>query len=65
MNIQKLQETDDFEGTIRPIDISQDAQNLANFFNNIDDLWPGSFTQGIKYTEKLANEFIAKSNHES
>ena len=31
MNIQKLQETDKFEGTIRPIDITQDAQNLANF----------------------------------
>ena len=62
MNIQKLQETDKFEGTIRPIDISQDAQELANFFNSIDDLWPGTFTQGIKYTEKLAREFIDKRN---
>ena len=62
MNIQKLQEIDKFEGTIRSIDISQDAQNLANFFNGIDDLWPGSFTQGIKFTEKLAREFIEKRN---
>ncbi|MHA2033411.1 MAG: GNAT family N-acetyltransferase, partial [Candidatus Kariarchaeaceae archaeon] len=62
MNIQKLQEIDKFEGTIRPIDISQDAQNLANFFNSIDDLWPVTFTQGIKYTEKLAREYIEKRN---
>jgi GNAT superfamily N-acetyltransferase len=62
MDIQKLQKTDKFEGTIRPIDISKDVQNLANFFNSIDDLWPGTFTKGIKYTEKLANEFIEKRN---
>ncbi|MHA1945820.1 MAG: GNAT family N-acetyltransferase [Candidatus Hodarchaeales archaeon] len=62
MDTQKLQESDNFEGTIRPINISEDAQNLANFFNSIDDLWPVTFTQGIKYTEKLAREYVEKRN---
>jgi hypothetical protein len=35
---------------------------LAEFFNSIDELWPGTFTQGIKYDEKLARDFLVKRN---
>ena len=60
MNTQKLREIDQFEGKIQPINIETDAQKLAVFFNEIDDLWPGTFTQGIKFDEKRAKEFISK-----
>jgi len=56
----KIQKLDDFEGTIRPIDIKTDVANLATFFNEIDDLWPGTWTHGVLYTEKRAKEFIEK-----
>ncbi|WP_455140485.1 GNAT family N-acetyltransferase [Candidatus Hodarchaeum mangrovi] len=54
---EKLSE---FEGIIRPIDIVNDAQNLADFFNEIDELWPGTWTRGIPYTKQLAIDFINK-----
>ncbi len=60
MDAQKLREMDKFEGRIQPINIETDAQKLAVFFNEIDDLWPGTFTQGIKFDEKRAREFISK-----
>ncbi|MFX0209421.1 MAG: GNAT family N-acetyltransferase, partial [Candidatus Hodarchaeota archaeon] len=60
MNISKIKDKDNFEGKIRPIDTNTDSKNLAVFFNAIDDLWPGTWTQGIKYDEKRAQEFIEK-----
>ncbi|MHA1971698.1 MAG: GNAT family N-acetyltransferase [Candidatus Hodarchaeales archaeon] len=62
MDRNKIQKLDNFEGVIRPIDIENDIGNLANFFNEIDDLWPGTWTHGIAYTEKRAKEFIEKRN---
>ncbi|MHA1994500.1 MAG: GNAT family N-acetyltransferase [Candidatus Hodarchaeales archaeon] len=60
MDNNKLRNMDQFEGKIQPIDLAADAQKLATFFNEIDDLWPGTFTQGIKFDEKRAREFIGK-----
>ncbi|MFX0053270.1 MAG: hypothetical protein ACFE8U_18490, partial [Candidatus Hermodarchaeota archaeon] len=60
MNISIIKDKDNFEGMIRPINISTDSEKLAVFFNAIDDLWPGTWTQGIKYDEKHAREFIEK-----
>ncbi|MFX0206123.1 MAG: GNAT family N-acetyltransferase [Candidatus Hodarchaeota archaeon] len=60
MKLSTIKEKDKFEGKIRPIDISTDSKKLAEFFNAIDDLWPGTWTQGIKYDEKRAREFIEK-----
>ncbi|MFX0015122.1 MAG: GNAT family N-acetyltransferase [Promethearchaeota archaeon] len=60
MNISVIKDRDSFEGIIRPINTSTDSKKLADFFNAIDDLWPGTWTQGIKYDEKRAREFIEK-----
>ncbi|UCG02288.1 MAG: GNAT family N-acetyltransferase [Candidatus Heimdallarchaeota archaeon] len=60
MNISIIKDKDNFEGIIRPINTGVDSQKLADFFNAIDDLWPGTWTQGIKYDEKRAKEFIEK-----
>ncbi|MFX0087469.1 MAG: GNAT family N-acetyltransferase, partial [Candidatus Hodarchaeota archaeon] len=60
MEIDHIKKLDNFEGTIRSIDIDKDSLKLAEFFNSIDDLWPGTFTQGIKYDEKLARDFLIK-----
>jgi hypothetical protein len=60
MNISIIKDRDKFEGKIRLIDTSTDSKKLADFFNAIDDLWPGTWTQGIKYDEKRAREFIEK-----
>ena len=60
MNISIIKDNDNFEGTIRPIKPTTDSKKLAEFFNAIDDLWPGTWTQGIKYDEKRAQEFIEK-----
>ena len=60
MNISIIKDKDNFEGMIRPIDTNTDSKKLAEFFNAIDDLWPGTWTQGIKYDEKRAQEFIEK-----
>ena len=62
MNQEILEEKDQFNGKIRPIDISKDAQNLANYFNAIDDLWPGSWTRGVKYDSIRAREFVERRN---
>ncbi|MFW9905938.1 MAG: GNAT family N-acetyltransferase [Candidatus Thorarchaeota archaeon] len=60
MDISIVKDKDNFEGIIRPIDTNIDSQKLADFFNAIDDLWPGTWTQGIMYDEKRAQEFIEK-----
>ncbi|MFX1284349.1 MAG: GNAT family N-acetyltransferase [Promethearchaeota archaeon] len=60
MTVSAITDKDNFEGIIRPIDTSIDSGKLAIFFNAIDDLWPGTWTQGIKYDEKRAREFIEK-----
>ncbi len=60
MNVSAIKDKENFEGTIRPIDINADSKKLASFFNAIDDLWPGTWTQGIKYDEKRAREFVEK-----
>ncbi|MHA2095449.1 MAG: hypothetical protein ACW98F_12590, partial [Candidatus Hodarchaeales archaeon] len=60
MDTASLRNEDQFEGKIQPIDLETDAQKLATFFNEIDNLWPGTFTQGIKFDEKRAKEFISK-----
>ncbi len=60
MDIQKIVRGDQFEGKVQPINLETDALKLATFFNEIDDLWPGTFTQGIKFDEKRAREFISK-----
>ena len=60
MDRSQNEKLSEFEGIIRPIDLTNDAQNLANFFNEIDELWPGTWTQGIPYTEELAIDFIKK-----
>ena len=62
MNIKNIQIEDEFEGTIREIDISVDAQNLADFFNSIDELWPGTWTRGVKYDADRAKKFIERWN---
>jgi hypothetical protein len=62
MNQEILKEQDQFKGKIRPINISTDAQNLADFFNAIDDLWPGSWTRGVKFDSTRAREFIERRN---
>ncbi|MFW9778435.1 MAG: GNAT family N-acetyltransferase [Candidatus Heimdallarchaeota archaeon] len=51
---------DAFKGKIRPINLETDSGKLATFFNEIDDLWPGSFTQGLKYDAPRAREFVEK-----
>ncbi|PWI47480.1 hypothetical protein CEE45_11740 [Candidatus Heimdallarchaeota archaeon B3_Heim] len=60
MDYKKLQTLDQFEGKIQPINLDADAKKLATFFNEIDDLWPGTFTQGIKFDEKRTRDFIGK-----
>lgn len=62
MDIDHVKKLDNFEGTIRSIDINKDPAKLAEFFNSIDELFPGTFTQGIKYDEKLARDFLVKRN---
>ncbi|MHA2304587.1 MAG: GNAT family N-acetyltransferase [Candidatus Hodarchaeales archaeon] len=62
MDINHVKKLDNFEGIIRSIDIEKDPAKLAEFFNSIDELWPGTFTQGIKYDEKLARDFLVKRN---
>ncbi len=60
MNDSAIKDMDNFEGMIRPIDINVDSKKLALLFNAIDDLWPGTWTQGIKFDENRAREFIEK-----
>ncbi|MFX1504878.1 MAG: GNAT family N-acetyltransferase [Promethearchaeota archaeon] len=60
MNNSIIKDKDNFEGKIRSINTNTDSKKLAEFFNAIDDLWPGTWTQGIKYDEKRAQEFIEK-----
>ncbi len=42
MNISTIKDKDNFEGIIRPINTIVDSKKLVEFFNAIDDLWPGT-----------------------
>ena len=49
--------------TLRPIDIDQDADKMAQMWNDSDDQWPGTWCEGVPMTAQRVRDWDERENY--